>query len=345
MPLRATSLVRSLLIGTALAGISLGFAGAARAQVPSYVPLNITPVPDVYVAVSLHPELLPLFGIPVVGQFRTLTVIGDSFADFGNALRAFTNPITGAVLLNPATGIPVVGPSTETGRFGNYLNSIDALQYRFAIPTSNVTNYAVGGAGNGTINAVAPGFLPGIPQQIDALVASGRRFGAYDLVAYTTTGGNDALVGVPAAISTANLVNNVQRLISLGARTLVLTGTGSEEYNLSQRAGLTRFANSGTRLFFLDLVALGRQVSANPAAYGFTNVTTICRPTPLSTPCAPTIATQNQFLMWDGVHLTTSGNAYIGAYEANQVNAPSTVAAQAELGQIAGASFAIRIRL
>ena len=170
--------VGSVLLACAVASAP----GALHAQSgPPSVPA--VPSPDVYGVLAQHPGLaasLPIYSHPqVTGKYSSLTVIGDSYGDWGNALQF--NPVSTQVGAN--------------GRYGNALSITDALQYHYGLPTSSVANYAFGGATTGSINNNPPALqLPGFAQQVQALVDSGRRFGPTDLISFTTAGvggGND----------------------------------------------------------------------------------------------------------------------------------------------------------
>ena len=59
-----------------------------------------------------------------------------------------------------------------------------------------------------------------------------------------------------------------------------------------------------------DTFGFLRAAVANPAAYGFTNVTDSCVDTPA---CIGNPATWNQYLFWDSLHPTTSAHGFLGA--------------------------------
>lgn len=335
--------------------------GAAYASGPSYTPIAIVPTPDVYATLSQHPELAPIFPKRVTGQYSRMLVIGDSYADFGNSRRAYTTSAGTIAGFTRADGVfvpftGVNGPQTfvnaDNGRFGNLLNPVDFLQYHYGMATSQVSNYAVGGAGGGTLNNQGtPGstdyvLLPGMQQEVDEIVKAGFRFGAADLINVTTAGGNDAFMGVPVATNAVSVFNDIRRLVALGAQNVLVTGPGFADYTAAQKAALVPFATAGVRLFYFDMNALQAQIRANPAAYGFTNATAACRPSTLSSSGGATCgssntdyAGQDKYFSWDGVHLTTAGYAWLAAYEANQVDAPATIAAQGELGQVAASTY------
>ena len=67
----------------------------------------------------------------------------------------------------------------------------------------------------------------------------------------------------------------------------------------------------------LDTYSLLDNIVENPAAGGFTNVTSPCLVGAVNyaggTPCAPTMAGQDQYLFWDDLHPTAAGHALIAA--------------------------------
>lgn len=245
--------------------LAISFAPGTVYAVPS---IAATPSPDVYAELAQNPGLaasIPLYSVPQEpGKYSSLTVIGDSYGDWGNALQF--NPVSSQV--------------GATGRYGNAVNIIDALQYHYALPTSAVTNYAFGGATTGSVNNNPPELqLPGFAQEMQTLVNSGRRFGASDLITFTTEGvggGNDTPLGISIAQGTANLVGYINTLVGLGARNLLINGeatAGDPALDAATQASvlpaLRQFANQGVNIFYFDNAALADTILANPTAYGF----------------------------------------------------------------------------
>ncbi|GLH81913.1 exported lipase [Bradyrhizobium sp. SSBR45G] len=325
----------------------------ASASAQTYTPIAIVPSPDVYAYIQQNPSVQGLFGPKVTSQFTSLTVFGDSYADWGNAARA-----QGANALYP------------TGRFSSGLSMADALQYHYGLATSSVANYATGGAMSGDTNVTnlfAPTpVLPGTATEIRAFLAAGGRFGSRDLVDITTAGGNDSLpimfnpaitqaqMNAAAGVTTANILSDVQQLVGAGARNIAILSVGDLSYlpiakgdanihyfqsTLTQmeEASLAQLARSGVRIFFFDLGAMTQRVVANPALYGFTNVTEACTLVPSC--LNGSVTTQNQFLSYDGLHFTTAGFALIGRYQTNQIDAPLTVAPQGDVAMSIATGF------
>ena len=248
----------------AVAALLGGLAGGAQA-VPA---VANPPAQDVTAILAANPGLaasIPIYTAPQeAGKFTSLTVIGDSYADWNNALQY--NPVSSQV--------------SATGRYGNALNIIDALQYHYALPTSTVSNYALGGATTGSINNNPPSLnLPGYAQQVQAIVASGRTFTATDLVTITTAGvggANDIATGITAAQGVANIASYVGTLFGLGARTFLINGEatpGNPALAAASKAALTAalvpYSYLGASIYYFDEAALADAILANPTAYGF----------------------------------------------------------------------------
>jgi uncharacterized protein YhjY with autotransporter beta-barrel domain len=224
-------------------------------------------------------------------------------------------------------------------------------------------NFAIGGAQTGATNVVAPG-IPGFFQEWTGFLATGGRFAPTDVLAISI-GGNDArayyqsggsLAGAPAAasVSAVQAMAGVSALVGAGARNVVFTvgdvstlpeSTGrpnvpagslfSQTYNLQTQSALALFARSGVRVEYVDIALIGRQITANPALYGFTSAGA-CPLTCLGNP-----AVQNQYLFYvDALHLTSHGFAVLGEYIVNRLDAPLTLPAQGDMGIRSAQGFA-----
>ena len=71
----------------------------------------------------------------------------------------------------------------------------------------------------------------------------------------------------------------------------------------------------GLHLSVLDSYSLLDEIVANQASFGFTNVTAQCLTGAVNysggTPCALTVAGQDQYLFWDAIHPTAAGHAIV----------------------------------
>jgi phospholipase/lecithinase/hemolysin len=238
--------------------LALGLGPESARAAPS---VPATPPQDVYTILAQNPGLaasVPIYSQPQeAGKYSTLTVIGDSWGDWGNALQY--NPYSSQV--------------GADGRYGNALNIVDALQYHYALPTSDVTNYAFGGAttGSGNNNPPIAQPLPGFAQEMQALVSAGRTFGPNDLVAFTTAGvagANDNALGISIAQGTANIASYVNTLVGLGARNILLDNQ-NQSATASLEAALAPYASQGVNIALFDGGGLVDDILADPTAYGF----------------------------------------------------------------------------
>ncbi len=292
-------------------------------------------------------------------DFSRVITFGDSLSDNGNlfALTGGTSPAS---------------PPYFNGRFSNGPVWIEQLfgpmnaPFRGTGVNGNV-NVAFGGArADSDPNLLNPA-IPGVPTQIAAFATTfGGTIGANDLVT-VWAGANDIFqifppYGTPtlpqitaSSIEAAgDQVENVQTLIGLGARTILVPNLpdlgaspafntsptsqagGSEAsraYNDALDSGLKALAAAtpGVNIIQMDVAAAFRVILANPGAFGFTNVTQACLNTATGTVCA----NPNSYLFWDSVHPTQAGHALLALYASLLLNIDQTsqvVAPMAEAG-------------
>ena len=267
--------------------------------------------------------------------FTHFVIFGDSLSDNGNAYIGTAGAI-------PAPPLYTVGKFTDgsdtapAGTPGGIWHEVLAglLGQPVATPfLTGGTNYAVGGA------KVLPGdpIIPSLSQQVGLnLAASGGHAdpdalyvfwgGANDLYGAVETPGETA-AGV-AATETAvinSLVNDVELLHAAGARSflwlnlpqLATTPRGAADpLNAALSQASTQFrtdlANEttllaqtlGVGIADVDIYGLYQSILANPAAFGYTNVTT---------PAQGLAVNPDQYLFWDiPSHPTTTGHRLIG---------------------------------
>jgi outer membrane lipase/esterase len=285
-------------------------------------------------------------------------VYGDSYADNGNLINgSYFNP-----------NQPYPRQVTTNVGFLTFFVYPTPLQHLLGIPDAGMFDYAFGGA---TTGPGVPGLILGYQQQIDASLALGQRFGPRTLVTINI-GGNDggaaegglSLAQAPGTAATAstNLANGVGTLIGAGAHNFMIStfddvstvpdifdgshGQGAIAadklygalFFAGEEAKLAPYAEAGARIFTFNLSQFAREVDADPARYGFTNVLTPCANTPAcATPTSPGQFTNATF---DGLHLTTGGFLYVARYEANLLAAPATYPAEPEATLAVADSFA-----
>jgi outer membrane lipase/esterase len=288
------------------------------------------------------------------GQFDKVVVFGDSLSDAGNLslatapqiqppLRFTTNPgVTTAEIVAANLGLPIT-PSLLGG-----------------------TDYAVGGAGLN--NNAAAGPIPTLPQQLqEYLGATGGKAdsrtlyqvwgGANDIFFLTGTSTDpNVLAGgtVAAATTEVKLLGQLQaagakyvvvyNLPDIGKTPESLAGGPAAEaggtqlslaFNGVLNAGITQLNNNGLNVIPVNTFALLNEVIANPAAYGFTNVTqpacgagassVQCGPVGSGLPYTYAAGTNQTYLFADGVHPTTAAHALLGQYVTSLLRAPGQI--------------------
>jgi outer membrane lipase/esterase len=284
-------------------------------------------------------------------SYSRLVVFGDSLSDNGNLFAA-----TG--------GASPTAPYFQ-GRFSNGVVFTELLGFNAGRSAAGASvtgsiNYAYGGA-----LTDSSAFPPGMRNQLLAYTGAGGTFRSTDLVSILG-GANNIFQGLPAAGASANptgaitpVVNAaaadmtflVNSIAAAGAGTILVGNIPSlgnapqfrgtvaaplaefagTSFNSALLSGLmtTAAARPGTNIILFDIFKVGAALTANPSAFGLTNVTDACFNG--VTVCA----TPNTYLFWDGVHPTAAGHQLI-ARLANDylyygdIGAQSTV--QAETG-------------
>ena len=282
-------------------------------------------------------------------KFDRLFVFGDSYADL--TLSDATN-----------TTSP---PGVALGFWRVYpLPLAKDLQ----ISDKQIVDFAVGGATASGIGAAAVPPFWHLEQQVTEFLKTGEKFGSRDLVTLNI-GGNDGLRQLAfmtpatapdfAKITADDAFKQIDRLVTqAGARNFVLgeftslagllgipigdptaNAFGAAYFN-GMQTRLVPLAQSGVRVFMLDLYRLGQQVQSDPSIYGLArnpaqgNLSQ-CSPNGLPVPfnaiCGGSITSPDQnkyFLGPDSLHLTNAGFAIVASYMANIVMAPDTITVQ-----------------
>lgn len=259
--------------------------------------------------------------------FNTTVVFGASLDDTGNACNL------------SASNCPPPPYATGRASNGPLYVELIAARYGASITPSRTggTNYAYGGARTGAIAGTNQG-VPNMVQQADAYLAAsgtGSRARALFVVNAATVGNDitDALVlsrtnpQAPSIIiggAVTNISSLITRLYNGGARHLLLlnsTDVGrtplvrsagpaasaaatamSAQFNIALGAQVTTLRSSlpGVNLYVLDLGQLTVEVFANPATFGFTNITAAC------VSGASVCATPDTYFFWDAFHPTAT---------------------------------------
>jgi outer membrane lipase/esterase len=279
-------------------------------------------------------------------QFSTTYIFGDSLSDAGQYGARFTT--------NPGLTFPMYTAQT----FG-----------LTATPSFTGGNdYGQGGARVNSPSASIPANAPNISivQQVTAFLAKGPadpnalyqlQGGANDILqlAAQLQGGQISQAQFQAAVGQAaiDLGTQAARLQAAGARYIVvytlpdlgltpaaiLQGAAAQAQftavgNLFNSTLNSTLQAAGAQVIQVNQAALLREISANPSAFGFTNVTLPGCTTPSSLTCTQsTLRDPNGNLTWafaDTIHPTT-GLALIGAEQAAaMIEAPGQIGALGE---------------
>ena len=285
----------------ATTGTANDFPGSSRFVNPgslTWIEQLLGGTPDPTGANAVSPQNSPVQGTGVAGDVNV--AFGGAFAGSGGL----------------AAGIP--GRTEQQGIFAASGGTIDA--------DDTVTYWA--GANN---------FFAGLPLVTDAAGAAalGQSVGALavnDITQLAT--GAVAPGGGPGQLVYLNLPNlaslpstnlgAAQAAAGAAAQVAALGGDAAaqaavlgaaefatQNYNTTLEVGVAQLAavDTNTDFVLIDVAAVFDEVTADPEAFGFTNVTAGCV---FDAACAAAdFETQNEFLFSDGVHPTNAGHALI----------------------------------
>lgn len=266
----------------------------------------------------------------------SMYVFGDSLSDSGNVFAA-----TG--------GLEPPAPYFQ-GRFSNGFNWADdfaaAEGYSATASLAGGTNFAYGGAEVDPLHATSHDLTPNIGAQIQQFAFQGRSISNADLFA-VWGGGNDLLdTSTAPAVVADNVIIHLNTLYALGARnflvlnlpslgdTPAVIATGSLNRSLAEIAtnafntklalDVSTFASKpGAHVHYVDVYSLEKQVNANPAAYGFTDVQSDYLTSGSGDP--------NNYVFWDNLHPTAHTHQLIARAAVAAVPEPCTLVAGAGL--------------
>ncbi len=309
-------------------------------------------------------SVLSMVALPAAAQYvdthaRTFSqtiFFGDSLTDAG-----FFRPLL------PAAGQPFIGqfttnPGTTWAQdVANYYGTNQSTGWTAAGPDSG-SNYAVGGARVNTPSASAPSLAQ---QAAFYLSRTGGRAdpnalytvwgGANDLRAITNpanaattigsaVAGEVAIVGqLQAAGARYVLVPNIPDIgltpeaLAAGPVTSATATALSANYN---SALYSAFASSGLRIIPLDTFHMLREIVANPALYGFRDVThtacgtgnapagssLTCGPQGLGLPSSYAPGADQTYAFADGIHPSTAAHKILSDYAVATLEGPRQIA-------------------
>jgi len=253
------------------------------------------------------------------GAYSGLVMFGDSLSDIGN-------------VHDQTFGIAPQSPPYFDGRYSNGPLWVERLAQNLSLAPPNFSrdggrDYAYAGVKTGGGSTfIFPFSFPNLGSQINSYL-SGNTPSASQLFT-VWGGGNDFIDGqTNTSIPVTNLVNHVTALANAGAKNIVVPnlpplgytprfrGTANEsvmnartlQFNSQLATAMTNLkASLSINLFQLDVAGFFADALADPAAYGFTNVTSpaLVGSTPAPNP--------DQYLFWDDIHPTRVGHALLG---------------------------------
>jgi len=303
-------------------------------------------------------------------DFSNVIVFGDSLSDSGNIALASGSPVPMRFTTNPGT---TTAENVATG-----------LGFTLAPSLAGGTDYAFGGAG--LVNNVAA--VPTLPQQLQMyLGANGGKAdsnalyqvwgGANDIfyLSGTLTDPNAIAAGAANAAKTElGLLGGLQaagaryvvvyNLPDLGKTPSAAAGGAAAQagatqlavlYNGVLNSGIAQLSNNGLNVIPVNTYALLNEVIANPAGYGFTNVTAPactggsgssieCGPQGSGASVTYAPGTEKTYLFADGVHPTTAAHAMLGQYVLSVIRAPEQISLLGEAPLAANAAQTRAIR-
>ena len=299
------------------------------------------------------------------GEYSKTVFIGDSLTDSGHfrpALVQSAGP-SAAILGRFTTNPGLVWAEFLAEYYGT--NATSANQ--------GGTNYAVGGARTGTNSSGALGPIPSMTAQLTSyLAANGGRAdpnalytvwgGANDL--FAVVGGAPAAQTIGAAVtSQVGIIGTLQQagaryvlvpnipdlgktpqFLSQGAAASALGTQLASTYNTALFGGL---ASAGLRVIPMDAFNLIREISASPATYGFSNVTSTACGAMSSLLCSPanfvSPGAAESYAFADGVHPTTGAHRILGQYAASLLEAPRQIVVLPHSATVVGRARAERV--
>jgi phospholipase/lecithinase/hemolysin len=262
--------------------------------------------------------LLSLSTLALAGAYTGVFVYGDSLSDNGNLFHTIGYP----------------PPPYWMGRFSNGPVAVEQLTADLGLPATALTDWAWGGATTGigndadNGNETMLGFLglPGMTTSYLATVGSITPQQAASGLFMVWGGPNDfatnGLSQQTADNAVGYLVGIVNGLQAIGVQHILVPGMpdlGKTPQYADHGLGtigsqLSAYFNAellkalqGKGVFYFDTYALMDEVIANPAKYGFTDVTDPCFDG--VTVCAD----PDHYLFWDNFHPTTYADSILAA--------------------------------
>ena len=231
--------------------------------------------------------------------FEAMVVLGDSLSDSGNAGRFSDGPnwaeqlgegLKVSVRSTQAggTNFAVGGARLDAGSGPNSLRAQTDRYLRGAKPAGRIL-FIVYGGGNDVLGAIGDADARSAVQRavtfLKTIISDLERHGACDVLVP-----NVPDVGITPAVR------------ARGGGALAQARALTREFNAAVDEALRAFVWSRTlRIHRLDVYTLGERVRADPAALGFSNITSACNG----------LASCKGYLFWDDVHPTSRAHAHL----------------------------------
>lgn len=278
-------------------------------------------------------------------EFASIYVFGDSLSDNGNVFALTGDLFPPSPYAEHFSNGPVAVDRLAAD-----------LGVSLSPSTAGGTNYAVGGATTGAANSVAESNAAlkpvldstGIGNQVASFTGAPPAFNPASSLFVVWGGPNDFFLSPTAATATqavTNLAGEIAALAGVGARHFLVPNMadlsitpyglsltdperdGLQQLSLGFDAGLAQalaglsanLGGGGVNIVPFDTRSVLDTVVANPAGYGFANVTQPCFDG--LTVCAD----PDLYLFWDTVHPTLRGHQILGDAFAAAVPEPSTL--------------------
>lgn len=301
-------------------------------------------------------------------DFSQVVVFGDSLSDAGNISLASAPQIQ-----------PPLRFTTNPGKTAAELVA-DGLGHPITASLAGGTDFAWGGAG--LVNNVAA--VPTLPQQLGMyLTATGGKAdpnalyqvwgGANDIFYLTGTSTDSTVLAAGTANAAITEVGMLGQLKAAGANYVVVynlpdlgktpsaaaqgaaASVGATQlavlYNSTLSSGLSQLSSQGLNVVPVNTYGLINEVIANPAAFGFSNVTDAacglaassvqCGPQGAGLPYSYAAGTDESYLFADGVHPTAAAHRLLSQVVLAELAAPGQISL---LGEAPLASSAAQYR-
>jgi outer membrane lipase/esterase len=271
----------------------------------------------------------------LASNYSEVVSFGDSLSDPGNASIGTlgANPGPGYATRNvPGVPFPVgyyTNPQSGNGPSGLWVDQLAATlgiadPQPFLAPLGG-TNYAVASSFTAGYNGAAPG----MDAQVADFLATVNG-NAPSSALYTFWGGaNDIFDGLNPITAANNIESEIEDVAAYGGTTFLwlnlpplgatpalnadpaLAFLADEEtaaFDAQWATDVATLDGLGIDVVGVNVDSLFNTITADPAAYGFTNVSSACDTT---AGCNP-----NTFLYWDTEHPTTEADSYIASLAA-----------------------------